>query len=165
MKDDVRTLPKQYHDAIEHWQRHNFPDYPKLAEEWDRFFPKDEPFCLCAKISEDIPHASVQGTGYVLTGIHKLAHEQIGEFFQGDRFYAVGIDYLFSAALGLQELKSFIVFTGLVLLAVLCPEHVKTIHRDGWSKRDVRDFLFENTGVPVRAYADGDSTYRRCPSA
>ena len=48
-------LPKQYHDAIEHWQRHNFPDYPKLAEEWDRFFPKDEPFCLCAKIAEDIP--------------------------------------------------------------------------------------------------------------
>jgi len=48
-------LPKPYHDAIEHWQRHNFPDYPKLAEEWDRFFPKDEPFCLCAKIAEDIP--------------------------------------------------------------------------------------------------------------
>ena len=55
MKDDVRTLPKPYHNAIEHWQRHNFPDYPKLAEEWDRFFPKDEPFCLCAKIAEDIP--------------------------------------------------------------------------------------------------------------
>ena len=56
MKDEVRTLPKAYHDAIEHWQRHNFPDYPKLAEEWDRFFPKDEPFCLCAKIAEDIPN-------------------------------------------------------------------------------------------------------------
>jgi len=56
VKDEVRTLPKAYHDAIEHWQRHNFPDYPKLAEEWDRFFPKDEPFCLCAKIAEDIPN-------------------------------------------------------------------------------------------------------------
>src|SRR2546430_2434923 len=53
VKDEVRTLPKQYHDAIEHWQRHNFPDYPKLAEEWDRFFPRDEPFCLCAKIASD----------------------------------------------------------------------------------------------------------------
>jgi 1,2-phenylacetyl-CoA epoxidase catalytic subunit len=50
-------LPRQYHDAIEHWQRHNFPDYPKLAEEWDRFFPKDEPFCLCAKIAEDVSSA------------------------------------------------------------------------------------------------------------
>src|SRR5213593_3896865 len=55
VKDEVRMLPKPYHDAIEHWQRHKFPDYPKLAEEWDRFFPKDEPFCLCAKIAEDIP--------------------------------------------------------------------------------------------------------------
>src|SRR5437667_10546618 len=55
VKDEVRTLPKAYHDAIEHWRRHNFPDYPKLADEWDRFFPKDEPFCLCAKIAEDIP--------------------------------------------------------------------------------------------------------------
>src|SRR5437870_9755934 len=57
VKDEVRTLPKPYHDAIEHCQRHNFPDYPKLAEEWDRFFPKDEPFCLCAKIASDIPEA------------------------------------------------------------------------------------------------------------
>src|SRR5207302_10635454 len=55
VRDEVRTLPKPYHEAIEHWQRHNFPDYPKLAEEWDRFFRKDEPFCLCAKIAEDIP--------------------------------------------------------------------------------------------------------------
>src|SRR5207247_9651251 len=56
VKDEVRTLPKAYHDAIEPWQRHNFPDYPKLAEEWDRVLPKDEPFCLCAKIAEDIPN-------------------------------------------------------------------------------------------------------------
>src|SRR5437867_5029865 len=61
VKDDLRTLPKQYHDAIEHWQRHNFPDYPKLAEEWDRFFPKDEPFCLCAKIAPDISDRSEVG--------------------------------------------------------------------------------------------------------
>ena len=54
MKDEIRTLPKPYHEAIEHWQRHNVPDYPKLAGEWDRFFPKDEPFCLCAKIAPDI---------------------------------------------------------------------------------------------------------------
>ena len=55
MNDEIRALPKAYHEAIEHWQRHNFPDYPKLAEEWDRFFPKDEPFCLCAKIATDSP--------------------------------------------------------------------------------------------------------------
>jgi len=55
VNDEIRALPKAYHEAIEHWQRHNFPDYPKLAEEWDRFFPKDEPFCLCAKIATDTP--------------------------------------------------------------------------------------------------------------
>jgi len=41
-------------------------------------------------------------------------------------------------------------------VVVLCPEHVKTLHRDGFSKRQVREFLFENTGVPVRYYAVGD---------
>jgi hypothetical protein len=37
-------------------------------------------------------------------------------------------------------------------LLVLCPEHVQTIRRDGWSKQDVRQFLFENTGVPHRCF-------------
>jgi benzoyl-CoA 2,3-dioxygenase component B len=55
MRDDLHQLPKAYHDAVEHWQRHNFPDYPKLAEAWDRFFPRDQPFCLCAKLAPDIP--------------------------------------------------------------------------------------------------------------
>lgn len=41
---------------------------------------------------------------------------------------------------------------GFEAMVVLCPEHVKTIHRDGFSKKDVRDFLFENTGVPLRCY-------------
>jgi len=38
---------------------------------------------------------------------------------------------------------------------VLGPEHVHTIHRDGFGKQDVKHFLFENTGVPLRCY-DGD---------
>ena len=56
MTDEIRTdLPKQYHAAVEHWQRHNFPDYPKLVEVWDRYFPRDERFCLCAKIEQGMP--------------------------------------------------------------------------------------------------------------
>ena len=39
-------------------------------------------------------------------------------------------------------------------IVVLCPEHVKTIHRDGFTKEQARQFLFENTGIPVRYYAD-----------
>src|ERR1051326_167453 len=38
-------------------------------------------------------------------------------------------------------------------IVFLCPEHVKTIHRDGFTKEQVRQFLFENTGVPVRHYS------------
>jgi hypothetical protein len=46
--------------------------------------------------------------------------------------------------------------SGREALVVLCPEHVKTIRRDGWSKDQVRQFLFDRTGVPVRAYRDAD---------
>jgi peroxiredoxin len=42
-------------------------------------------------------------------------------------------------------------------IVVLCPEHVRTIRRDGLSKSDVKQFLFENTGIPVREYkGDGE---------
>jgi peroxiredoxin len=37
-------------------------------------------------------------------------------------------------------------------VVVLCPEHAATLHADGFSKRAARDFLFEHTGVPLRAF-------------
>ena len=37
-------------------------------------------------------------------------------------------------------------------VVVLCPEHVKTLQRDGFTRPQVQQFLFENTGVPVRYY-------------
>lgn len=39
---------------------------------------------------------------------------------------------------------------------ILCPEHVKTLHRDGFTKQTMREFLFENTGIPMQHYTDGD---------
>ncbi len=45
---------------------------------------------------------------------------------------------------------------GFEAMVILCPEHVRTIHRDGFSKKDVRGFLFENTGIPVRCYQNAD---------
>jgi 1,2-phenylacetyl-CoA epoxidase catalytic subunit len=51
MRKVERTeLPKKYRDAIEHWCRHNFTDYPLLEKYWDKYFPNDEKFCLCAKM-------------------------------------------------------------------------------------------------------------------
>ena len=37
-------------------------------------------------------------------------------------------------------------------VVVLCPEHAATLSSDGFGKSDARDFLFENTGVPLRAF-------------
>jgi 1,2-phenylacetyl-CoA epoxidase catalytic subunit len=50
MKVDQTTLPKKYHDAVLHWQRHNFPDYDLLPENWQKYFPNDPEFCLCTKL-------------------------------------------------------------------------------------------------------------------
>ena len=41
-------------------------------------------------------------------------------------------------------------------LVILCPEHVRTLERDGFSKQAVRAFLFEHTGVPTSAFANND---------
>ena len=37
-------------------------------------------------------------------------------------------------------------------VVVLCPEHAATLSSDGFAKNDVRDFLFDHTGVPLRAF-------------
>ncbi len=50
MKVEQTTLPKKYHDAVLHWQRHHFPDYGLLPESWEKYFPNDPEFCLCAKM-------------------------------------------------------------------------------------------------------------------
>lgn len=37
-------------------------------------------------------------------------------------------------------------------VVVLCPEHAATLAADGFSKENARDFLYEHTGVPLRAF-------------
>jgi peroxiredoxin len=41
-------------------------------------------------------------------------------------------------------------------MVILCPEHVKTLSHDGFTKTSVRDFLFEHTGIPLREYESND---------
>ncbi|NOT34322.1 MAG: hypothetical protein HOP12_09155 [Candidatus Eisenbacteria bacterium] len=55
MKVENITLEKKYHHAVEHWRRHNFKDYDTLLENWQKYFPTDEEFCLCAKLELDTP--------------------------------------------------------------------------------------------------------------
>ncbi len=39
---------------------------------------------------------------------------------------------------------------------IIGPEHAKTIAKDGFSKEDVRQYLWANTGVPKRRFVEGD---------
>jgi len=50
MKVENVELEKKYHSAVEHWSNHHFKDYPVLLDQWDKYFPTDEKFCLCAKM-------------------------------------------------------------------------------------------------------------------
>jgi len=41
-------LPKKYHQAVERWRDIFLPDYQLLQDNWERFFPHDDKFELCA---------------------------------------------------------------------------------------------------------------------
>lgn len=55
MKVENLPLEKKYHSAVEHWRKHNFKDYETLLANWEKYFPKDEKFCLCAKMELGTP--------------------------------------------------------------------------------------------------------------
>ena len=55
MSERRDQLPEKYERAVMHWQKHNFPEYPRVAETWDKYFPKDDAFCLCAKLQANMP--------------------------------------------------------------------------------------------------------------
>ena len=42
------TLPKKYHDAVLKWRDTFLPDYGFLMDNWEKHFPKDQQFELCA---------------------------------------------------------------------------------------------------------------------
>ncbi len=41
-------LPAKFHDAVVKWQQTFLPDYDFLIENWDKYFPRDRQFELCA---------------------------------------------------------------------------------------------------------------------
>jgi len=60
----------------------------------------------------------------------------------------------------LATVWSYRVCAGIEAIVVMCPEHAKTLRKDGFAKEDVRRFLFENTGIPIRHFegAEGEGT-------
>jgi len=45
---NTATLPKKYHDAVESWRDMYLPDYQLLLDHWEKYFPRDPKFRLCA---------------------------------------------------------------------------------------------------------------------
>lgn len=74
-----------------------------------------------SRIADNIPSATIPGSRYALQGIHLQVHQQLGQFFGGDSFYASGVDYLFSSEEGMQALTGVGITIGIVILCVLCP--------------------------------------------
>jgi 1,2-phenylacetyl-CoA epoxidase catalytic subunit len=48
MSTTTTTLPGRFHDAVERWRERFLPDYDLLLESWEKYFPNDERFRLCA---------------------------------------------------------------------------------------------------------------------
>jgi peroxiredoxin len=66
-----------------------------------------------------------------------------------------GAPILKAISRALATVWSYRLCAGVEAMVVLCPEHVKTLHWDGFTKQAVREFLFENTGIPLRQFDDG----------
>jgi 1,2-phenylacetyl-CoA epoxidase catalytic subunit len=48
MSSRTTTLPKSYHDAVVKWRETFLPDYDFLLDNWEKHFPNDPRFELCA---------------------------------------------------------------------------------------------------------------------
>jgi hypothetical protein len=48
MTTRTTSLPKSFHDAVVKWREAFLPDYEFLLDNWDKHFPNDPKFELCA---------------------------------------------------------------------------------------------------------------------
>jgi hypothetical protein len=55
-------VPKRYHDAVELWRQTYLPDYDYLLDNWERFFPREPKFRLCAYREMGCPARSRSAT-------------------------------------------------------------------------------------------------------
>ena len=52
---ETDELPRRFHAAVEKWRQTFLPDFDYLIENWERFFPRDPRFRLCAYRECDMP--------------------------------------------------------------------------------------------------------------
>ncbi len=56
-----QTLPKKYHDAVIRWREKFLPDYDLLLNNWEKHFPRDPKFDLCAYRDAGVPDTITVG--------------------------------------------------------------------------------------------------------
>jgi hypothetical protein len=110
------------------------------------------------------PQQTVPGSGFALQGIHRLAHEQIGEFFGGSTWYGNGVHEIFDREVKRGEQLAFLEFGGLVLLSVVCPPAavvtgigVAALHyAEALEKEELYQSLIDPELVLTRAEVEAD---------
>lgn len=48
MSTETTTIPKPFHDAVERWRERFLPDFGFLLQNWEKHFPKEPTYKLCA---------------------------------------------------------------------------------------------------------------------
>jgi 1,2-phenylacetyl-CoA epoxidase catalytic subunit len=85
------ALPKHIHDAVIKWRETFLPDYDFLVDNWDKHFPNDQPFELCAYresgMCDEIECGDMKGKPKY-TRASDMAPEQAGHLFGAIRAQA-----------------------------------------------------------------------------
>jgi len=74
------TITKKYHDAIEDWQKHNFPELETLTRHWDEHFRGVPEFQLLAKVG-DLKTEVIEFGQYAGRKRFEQAKEMVGNAF------------------------------------------------------------------------------------
>lgn len=86
MADNQLLVSKKYHGAILDWQKANFPDLAILQKYWNKHFPNEQQFHLCAKTQKVKNEKILQGK-YI--GLNKFS--QAKEMKGSMLYQALGI--------------------------------------------------------------------------
>lgn len=80
----TETITPKYHDALVTWQKKNFPEMTFLQENWTKYYPKQTPYQLFAKVgklqSENVQYGRMTGKPKI-----ERAGDMVGNMFYSAR--------------------------------------------------------------------------------
>lgn len=110
-REHVRTTLKS---ILREMAGHNVDILREVQGSWKYSF-------RASRITESRQSPTVQGAEYKLQNIHLQAHRAIGDAFAGDVTYTLALRSLFAGELNRTLGLTLIEFSGLILVAILCP--------------------------------------------